>query len=333
MALPKIYIGPISKNCIDSVIELNNEGFNIGLIPSRRQIDYDKGYVNNWTTREFSNYVKSRNPNIIIKRDHCGPDQGKIKDNGLDSAIYDVKENFDIIHIDPWKTYKDINDAAIATKNIIKECVIYNKNINFEIGTEEGIRKYSPEEFKYFIEKLFGLLSLDEFNLIKYGVVQGGTRLSMNKNIGNFNEEKIKDFIAICKNFSLMSKEHNGDYLKLSDIKRKFDLGLNAINIAPEMGFIESTCILEQIKLVSDNETFKKLFNKCLQSGQWKKWIPLEKQNKIIEEKNELLIKISGHYIYSSDIVIDIKKKYPELDSRIKLSIKNRIKSILCKIK
>ena len=57
----RFFIGPMSKNVVDAVINFDSD---IGLIPSRRQVDYDGGYVNNWTTKEFSKYSK----NIILKR-------------------------------------------------------------------------------------------------------------------------------------------------------------------------------------------------------------------------------------------------------------------------
>ena len=57
-------VGPMSKNCVDASIELSDQ-FNVPimLIPSRRQIDSKKlggGYSNNWTTENFSNYVKKK---------------------------------------------------------------------------------------------------------------------------------------------------------------------------------------------------------------------------------------------------------------------------------
>ena len=63
-------VGPMSINCIDTAIDTAN-GYNIPifLISSRRQIDCDskgKGYVNNWSTLEFSNYVKKRDKKGFI---------------------------------------------------------------------------------------------------------------------------------------------------------------------------------------------------------------------------------------------------------------------------
>ena len=70
----KFYIGPMSKNVVDSIIEFTEEtGNKVGFIPSRRQIDYNGGYVNNWTTKQFAEYVNGRG---VIEREHGGARQG-----------------------------------------------------------------------------------------------------------------------------------------------------------------------------------------------------------------------------------------------------------------
>ena len=55
-------VGPMSQNVIDSAIELSDEyEVPLILIASRRQIDsnfHGGGYVNNWSTEKFSDYVK-----------------------------------------------------------------------------------------------------------------------------------------------------------------------------------------------------------------------------------------------------------------------------------
>ena len=111
-------IGPMSKNCTDACIELANENnVPLMLIASRRQIDSNEsggGYVNNWTTEKFSDYVKSHdnNKNIILCRDHGGPWQNDSEkneklnfDQAMESAkksfTVDIKSGFQIIHIDP----------------------------------------------------------------------------------------------------------------------------------------------------------------------------------------------------------------------------------------
>ena len=54
-------VGPMSLNCVDAAIELaETQDVPLMLIASRRQVDSEQfggGYVNNWTTQEFSRYV------------------------------------------------------------------------------------------------------------------------------------------------------------------------------------------------------------------------------------------------------------------------------------
>ncbi len=76
-------IGPMSKNCVDSTIKISNKhDVPIMIIASRRQIEckeFGGGYVNNWSTEDFSKYVEKNDikGNIILCRDHGGPFQGK----------------------------------------------------------------------------------------------------------------------------------------------------------------------------------------------------------------------------------------------------------------
>ena len=73
----KYFIGPMSKNIVDAIVEFcANTGNTIGLIPSRRQVEWNGGYVNNWTTEEFSKYVTT----LPLQRDHGGPGQGNDDD-------------------------------------------------------------------------------------------------------------------------------------------------------------------------------------------------------------------------------------------------------------
>ena len=60
MNFPKYYIGPMSQNVVDCVIK-HSQQHSIGLIPSRRQVDFSGGYVNGWNTETFSSYVKKKN--------------------------------------------------------------------------------------------------------------------------------------------------------------------------------------------------------------------------------------------------------------------------------
>ena len=133
----RFYIGPMSKNVVDAVIEFDG---NIGFIPSRRQVDYNGGYVNNWTTGEFATYVDGR---AVLQRDHGGAGQGYIHDDGFDSFIHD-SIYFDKIHIDPWKEYQDFEIGLQQTIDNINFIYIRNQNVKFE-NSEFSINAFTTE--------------------------------------------------------------------------------------------------------------------------------------------------------------------------------------------
>jgi len=329
MIAPKFFLGPMTLNAVDAVIEISNE-FNteLGLIPSRRQVDYNRGYVNNWNTDEFCGYVKSKTKNILIVRDHSGPLQGATDDDGIESLRVDCKPgNMDVIHIDPWKAFQSFNEGVDKTIEHINFCHSLNDKIIFEVNTEEAIRKTNAKELKKLMEILFKELSSEAFNRIKYLVIQSGTALKETKNIGTYDKQRLLDMIKIAKDYGLHSKEHNGDYLEKDIVREKFSLGLNCINIAPEIGQMETLFLLNKMKNIS-KEFVEEFFNICYESKKWCKWV--SKDFMPFENKEEL-IKIAGHYVLSEPNFLNLKGKIDTNDEEIKFHIKNKIKE-LCSI-
>ena len=98
-------VGPMSKNCVDAAIELSNDHeIPLMLIASRRQIDAEEfggGYVNNWSTERFAEYVikNDRKGKIILARDHGGPWQNDFEKEqklSLRNAMESAKRSFRI---------------------------------------------------------------------------------------------------------------------------------------------------------------------------------------------------------------------------------------------
>lgn len=312
----KLCIGPMSKLVVDSVLELSEkEREKVCFIPSRRQVEFDGGYVNNWTTKEFSGYVKNK---VIIQRDHGGPGQGLHDDDGIVSYVSD-SGHLDVIHVDPWKKYPNYKEGLYHTITAIQWLYQLNSNLKFEIGSEEAIRKFDPEEFDNLIGDIRANLSEECFGSIRYAVVQSGVGLDLMKmnNTGTYSSSRLKNMLEVCAKYNLLSKEHNGDYLSALDIKKRFNLGLDTINIAPEFGQIQTKTYIENM---TDQE-LKKFYNICYNSGKWKKWV---NEQDIKEEKD--IIKVCGHYVFSKP---EFKKIKPDLSSEIKSKIKNRIKEII----
>ena len=284
----KFFIGPMSSQIVDCILSQDPQKF--GLIPSRRQIDYNFGYVNNWISESFSQYVRKANPNFVICRDHGGASEGNSHDDGLESFAADCNF-FDMIHIDPWNFTKNLDEAITLTCDYIRFCNSLNENTVFEIATEESIFYFDNEILKYFIDKVYNNLG-NLFNKITHIVIQSGTKLKENNQIGKYSSERLIDQLSIVKKFDKLSKEHNGDYMSVDLIREKFNLGLDSINIAPEFGYLQTCAILENL----DEEKIELFYNLCYKFGKWQIWVDAD----FAPEKNKQdLIKISGHYVYS----------------------------------
>lgn len=316
----KLYLGAMSLNSVDAFLRLSkNQKNKIGLISSRRQIDFSTGYVNNWSTAGFFNYVRELDKNLLLCRDHGGPEQGTVTDEGW-SSLEDDSKYFDIIHIDPWKKYKSLDEGSDYTIQAIKRLCQLSKTCLFEVGTEEAIRSFTPTELQIFLDNLKDGLAAAEFNRIAYCVVQSGVGLDLvnQKNTGTFDEDRLLEMLRICKNFSVLSKEHNADYLTSNELKRRFDLGLDAANIAPEIGQIETKIYLETL----DESTLENVYHLCLDSKKWEKWVDKDFDS----EDREKLIQVCGHYVFSHS---DFPQPSEILKKEIVSKIQNKIARLL----
>jgi len=312
MKTPKYFICPMSKQIVDSVLELQSDRF--GLLPTRRQIDVDGGYVNGWDTISFHKYVRSKS-DIILERDHSGPNQGKIEDDGFLSYVNDAKY-FDIIHIDPWKVTGNDKSIGIAqTLDTMNYLYHINPNLKYEILTEEAIIRIEIDEFIDMLRTFELNLKPEIFSNIEFIVIQSGVGLDLvnMKNTGNFNLEKLKKMIKLCKDYGKKSKEHNGDYLSNDELKIRFDNGVDSLNIGPEIAQIQTLTYLEHMSETQINE----FYQICFDSKKWEKWV---KSGFDVNDKHKL-IQVCGHYCY--DLY-----ELPNIDSIIKENIQNKLNSL-----
>lgn len=317
----KFFLGPMSKNIVDAILDFNSDNSNkIAFIPSRRQIEFSGGYVNKWTTEEFRKYVGDS----FICRDHGGPLQGHSEDDGFDSLKVDC-EYMNMIHVDPWKKFKSLDEGIEQTVKIIDYCFNINSKLLFEVGTEESIRKFSSEEIHKILQGLETKLKSNQFDRIKYCVIQSGTSLKENINTGFYDKKRLQNMVKVVKSFNLLSKEHNGDYLPTKLIKEKFSLGLDSINIAPELGQIETKTYLDMIKH-NRPDLLTSYWKICYDSKRWVKWV--DKTFDPITKKEEL-INICGHYVLSNEEFIKIiKKQLPGVEKDIKYNIRKKLKNL-----
>jgi len=168
-------------------------------------------------------------------------------------------------------------------------------------------------------------------------VVQTGTKVMEMSNVGDFNTaqrretaaEKIKKLVSICRRERMMIKAHNGDYMSDESLREFGKLGVGGINIAPEMGVVETRTLLDLFKrcgLTSSRDQFIRL---AVDSEKWKKWIAPDSR---ITDMDRALI--AGHYVYStkpflelkSELAVHLEKQGESLDQLLKNEVKRAIR-------
>ena len=302
----------MSKLITDSVIELNSDKF--GLLPTRRQIDWDGGYVNGWNTKDFYEYVRSKS-SIVLERDHAGPLQGNDFDSGYISYTHD-SDLFDIIHIDPWRIMDlSLLEGSQKTANAIKYLYYLNPNIKYEIGTEQSIWYFSAKALKEFLKNVIFEISPVQFNNIEYVVIQSGVKLDLvnRKNIGVYDDDRLKSMIEVVKLYGKKCKEHNGDYLSNEELDLRFECGVDSINIGPEIAQIQTLTYLDHMS----DEQIDDFYEICFQSKKWEKWVDEQFD---IDDKRKM-IQVCGHYCFH---LYDL----PKIDDEIKENIKKKLNSL-----
>jgi len=361
-------VGPMSVNCVDASIALANEHeIPIMLIASRNQIDSEEfggGYVNNWTTEQFSQYVldHDKKGHIILARDHGGPWQNKLERNnnlGLHLAMEsskrsfktDIASGFQMIHIDPsidLHSKPDIDEIIDRILELYvfcwKEASIQGKNIIFEIGTEEqcaGIDSF--DDIQYSLQKMQKLCDRYKLPYPSFIVMQTGTKVVEMRNIGVLDspfrvrneipaEIQIPRMLKLCQKYNIMLKQHNTDYLSDKILQRHPYLGIHAANVAPEFGVVETKALLNICRKNGLDSVAEDFLDLAYKSKKWEKWMLSDSS----ANKEERAI-ISGHYVFATPECVELKarakqslaKKGIDLDAYLIQAIKKSIEKYL----
>lgn len=302
----KIGIGPMSSEVIEAVYKyssINNK--QLMLIASKNQIDHNGGYVNNWNTKQYSDYLKYMqskyvNAKVKICRDHCGPGFNgnyNLKDvyKTIDS---DIENNFDLIHVDFSKAKKNYKQILKLSKQAILYIKKTNPKVEIEIGTDENFaQKLSSINIKEFLDEMDYFL---DFMDPEYFVVPTGSLVMEDKQFGFFNHKFIKSVYQRIKKRPILLKEHNADYLNSENINLRKEF-ISALNIAPQFGVFQTKFVLDECtKFGVDTTNF---LNKCYESKKWQKWLMHSDSNDVY--KCSIL---AGHYNFqdkSYKIILD----------------------------
>lgn len=357
-------VGPMSVNCVDAAIELANQHeIPMMLIASRRQIDSEEfggGYVNNWTTSQFADYVidHDKKGKVLLARDHGGPwqntrekEQGLSLRRAMDSAkasyLADLEAGFQVLHIDPSV---DIHGQPRVDEVLNRVFELYEycwsqaqrlgQEVIFEIGTEEQSGSTnSQEELNYTLNAMQQFCNKNRLPQPSFVVIQAGTRVMEKRNVGSFDspirvaeeipaEIQLPKMIEICNRYGIFMKEHNTDYVSDEALQWHPRLGIHAANVAPEFGVAETVALLDVMERNGCGAQADDFLRLSYGSRKWDKWML-----KGTEASDRDRAVIAGHYVFATPECQEIKataasvlrRKGIELEEYLKHQVKQSI--------
>jgi len=333
-------VGPMSVNCVDATIELAKEhDVPVLMIASRRQIDSDLfggGYVNNWTTQAFANYVTSKNQKgqVLLARDHGGPWQNIMEVeqklclrramlSAKASYKADIDAGFQVLHIDPSLDIHGVPNVDEVLDRVYElyefcwhEAQRSGKKVVFEVGTEEQSGSTNSEEsLEYTLAAIKKFCVRNKIPAPTFVVVQCGTKVMEMRNVGCFESTlcvendvlapiQLQRMLAICNMYGVLMKEHNTDYLSNEALQMHPRLGIHAANVAPEFGVTESKALVTVLEANGLSDLSEQFLSISLESKKWEKWM-LDGTKADAREK----ALIAGHYVFSAPAVVELKAK------------------------
>jgi len=334
----ELCIGPMSVNVTRTAIDLAySYNIPLTLIASRRQVEcaaLGRGYVNNWTTETFAEFVSELDPRGLVRlaRDHGGPWQGEGEEHlteaeamarALESYRADILSGFTLLHIDPNKNPAgevgaDLQTFTRRTKELLTAChgmaVAAGKKVGFEIGTDEGlIGALPPEQTETFILEIMEFCRAANIPAPEYAVVQTGTKVMERQNVGPMDGwiararrlppgHALPQFVALCERNGIKLKQHNTDYLSDEALAMHPAWGIDAANVAPEFGVIETTALVDVLEHNGAGALAAEILDIALESGKWRKWMLPDSAADDTEKSI-----IAGHYIFAVPKFMEMK--------------------------
>jgi hypothetical protein len=295
----KLGLGTMSPEIVDLCLEysaVNN--YPIMLIASRNQADVDSGYA--FTTATLAEQIRN-NPNynserVLVCRDHCGPyfsdlDKGETLQHAtgrcIETIITDSELGFDLIHIDVSKVDPKQQERVATTLFGVAQSA--NPNMMFEYGCEDNTGEVLNDNLKSMRAQLTLLNKYKPH--VKFFVSQTGS-LTKHTQVGKFNNVIARISTDMAHGEDLLFKEHNADYLTHSHIVKRKAAGVDAMNIAPQLGCLQTKVMHDLGKDLG--AVYDEFRAHVLAKEYWVRWTTPD----ITDEQTRFIA--GGHYSFNS---------------------------------
>ncbi|WP_112134350.1 hypothetical protein [Glycomyces dulcitolivorans] len=209
----------------------------------------------------------------------------------------------------------------------------------FEIGFEDqGSDTNDPAEFDEQVGAALARLRGAGLPDPVFIVVQTGTKVLETVNVGALGiapfavSSTVRELAAVTRRHGVALKAHNCDYLTREQLGHLERAGVDALNVAPEFGVVESRALAALLRELGLNVQLERFLALSYESRSWEKW--MRPGTRATDTDRAL---ISGHYVFATDAFRDIKaaavdraeRRGIDLDARLRDAIAAAIASYL----
>jgi hypothetical protein len=329
MLISKLGVSAVSRRVIDAALEYaEREKWPIMIVASRNQVEDEElglGYTC-LTMPELVRRGRELAPNYgMVCRDHGGPyfnsdDAGFPLDAAAERAVaslrHDVLAGVDLVHVD-WS--RGGGEVARATTRVVEElCQLADDKVRFEVGADEtdgGVD--DVEDFKKSLDVFADLLDVVEFV-----VGRTGTLVRERFQVGYFDFAAARRLTDAAHGVGFRFKEHNADYLTPLEIALRPVAGVDAVNIGPDLGVLETATIANLAALYGAQQELDRFFARAVASGRWRKWAYRA------DPTEQMKATVAGHYIHLSqeyDDLIGTLRERVDVDTIVDAALVARI--------
>jgi hypothetical protein len=328
----RLGVSAVSIEVIDAVIDVASSlGRQLMLLPSRNQVDcaeFGGGYVRGLTPDALVRHVRARagRDQVLIGRDHGGPfmsdrDQGLAPGEAVERAAFtiatDVAAGFDLVHVDCGRFPGNVRAATRQLIDHVLACSAKaGRRTGVEVGTEDNVG--ATVSRTKFVDDLDFVLDHVEPEFI---VGQTGSLVRETFQVGVFDFEAVAELTRIAHDAGVKFKEHNADYLSAGDIALRQAAGVDAVNIGPELGVLQTKTVVHLAATHGLHGEAEAFLRTSRESGRWRKWL-------YGRPSDELKAMIAGHYNFADGAyleLVDGLRARVDVDGRIRRNLTDRI--------
>jgi hypothetical protein len=273
----KLCVGAVSRRIVEEAAALGVHQ----IVASNAQVNVNGGYTG-MTPKDLVDIVRAYDGNTEVVRDHGGPQRGEVPTQ-TDAVAHDVKAGFDGYHIDVC-----MMPRAEQVRTLLGQLAWLNdKQWSLEIGGEHDDQSWNDILYQVAIDN-------PTINVV-YAVVSTGTHAWADKNYGTL--RTIEDITQTVENLhahGIRAKAHNFDHIP-QRVERYGEI-LDAYNIAPEFGMVETRAILTALP-------YRQVHNLLVYAYETKLWSRWFKDNEgTWQERAECALRYAQTHAYVTHI-------------------------------